>query len=352
MDDALPRWWANPARERVAWPARVDPKGLTGPTRGMAQGKGWRRSSYGFFVPASAAETVEQRIAEARPALTRPFAGVTGWAALRWLGAGWFDGTSYADRLLDVDVVTGNFHARSRPGLSISEERLAWAHLGDVGGLRITSPARSVCFLMRYAPDLRTAVRHFDMAAYNDLVTRDEVAAHAARLNGWTGIGLCREALTLCDENAWSPPEVTFRLIWELDAGLQRPLTNVPIFDRSGNLIGTPDLLDPVAGVIGEYDGALHLEGAQRARDVRREALFRRHGFEYVTMLAGDLADQTAVVARILEAYARAVRTRADERSWTITPPPWWTPTLTVASRRALDRAQRARFLAIRRRAA
>ncbi len=64
------------------------------------------------------------------------------------------------------------------------------------------------------------------------------------------------------------------RMIWVVDAGLPRPLCNMPIFDRHGRHIGTPDLLDPVAGVVGEYDGALHLAGEQRAaRRTPRQAV-------------------------------------------------------------------------------
>ena len=48
-----------------------------------------------------------------------------------------------------------------------------------------------------------------------------------------------------------------------------RPLCNVPVFDRFGQHIGTPDLLDPVAGVVGEYDGALHLERLPEATGPR-----------------------------------------------------------------------------------
>ena len=64
-------------------------------------------------------------------------------------------------------------------------------------GLRVTSAVRAVCFLMRYARNLREAVRCFDMAAYSDLVTMREVVAYAAELQGWTGIPQCREAVRL-----------------------------------------------------------------------------------------------------------------------------------------------------------
>lgn len=114
------------------------------------------------------------------------------------------------------------------------------------------------------------------------------------------------------------------RLLWELGAGLPRPLTNMPIFTLGGRHIGTPDLLDPVSGVLGEYDGGLHLAGDRRARDIRREAVFREHGLEPVTMVAEDRIDNRAFLDRLRAAYRRARRRLTSDRNWTVVPPPWW----------------------------
>ena len=68
-------------------------------------------------------------------------------------------------------------------------------------------------------------------------------------------------------------------------------------------------------------------------------------------MQAGDLADPWPFLARLREAYARARRLPVSERRWTVELPPWWTPTFTVAQRRALSEQQRRRLLALRLRA-
>ena len=47
-------------------------------------------------------------------------------------------------------------------------------------------------------------------------------------------------------------------LAWELVAELPRVLANRPVFDLNDNLIGVPDLSDPVSGTVGEYDGEHH----------------------------------------------------------------------------------------------
>ena len=132
-------------------------------------------------------------------------------------------------------------------------------------GLRLTEPIRSLFFEMRYAASDNEAVQAADMAAYDDLVSRGRAAHVPGGQPRVDGGGPFRVAALDMDENAWSPTEVTMRRVWQHEAGLPRPRCNRPIFDLNGHHIGTPDLIDPVAGVVGEYNGALHLEGAQRA---------------------------------------------------------------------------------------
>jgi hypothetical protein len=292
---------------------------------------------------------VEQRIVEAA-AVVRPGAGyVTGWAALRWLGGRWFDGTTADGDMLPVDLAMRRY-IRPQPGIAICEEGIHPSTVSVVDGLSITNAVRSVAFAMRYANNVRDAVRMFDMAAFNDLVSWEEMTAYAGmaprlNLSSWTGMPQYRLAMNLADENTWSPQEVNMRLIWQLDAGLPRPLMNVPVFDLTGRHIGTPDLLDVEAGVVGEYNGAMHLEGARRARDVRREEAFRNVGLECFTMLAGDSANRARMAARMVAARDRARWILEGRRSWTIIPPPWWIPTVTVDQRRSLSDDQRRRLL-------
>jgi hypothetical protein len=106
--------------------------------------------------------------------------------------------------------------------------------------------------------------------------------------------------------------------------------------------------LDPAAGVVIEYDGAVHLEASRRKRDRDREEAFRMVGLEYITVLAGDTDE--AVVRRVTEARGRARWSAAGERDWTLEEPHWWVPTQTVAQRRALTPELRATWLNLRRR--
>ena len=118
----------------------------------------------------------------------------------------------------------------------------------------------------------------------------------------------------------------------------------MPVFDRSGRHLGTPDLLDEEAGVVGEYDGSLHLQGVQRGRDVRREEAFRAVGLEYFTVVAADAREPEVVVRRMLATRARARFAAESARAWTLVRPHWWIPTETVVQRRALTAEQRQRL--------
>ena len=214
-----------------------------------------------------------------------------------------------------MTIVTADANVRPQPGIVISQERLNPAELFLHDTIALTIPVRSACFEARYAPSLYAATEVWDMAAFSDLVSLNEARAYADAHPGWTGIPQARTSLALADENSWSPQETWLRLVWELEAGLPRPRCNVPIFDTRGHLVGTPDLFDPVRGVVGEYDGALHLARAQRARDVVREETFRRHGLEYVTIVAEDLHQPGRAADRIWSTYQRARPLPAAHRS-------------------------------------
>lgn len=335
----------------VVVPVPVDRSGRGGPTPDQARGPRWRRSSRGLYVPADAdLNQPDQQIVEAAAALPGEWGGVTGWAGLAWQRSAWFDGTPWGGgHPAPVTLaVGGNRAIRPQAGFATSEERLLDSDVIVVDGVRVTTAVRSVCFEMRYASSVRQAVITLDMACFNDVVSIAEVEAYAATIPGWTGIPQCRGAIPLARENSWSPRETEMRLCWTLDGGLPHPLCNVPVFGPGNQLLGTPDLLDPVAGVLGEYDSSLHLTGPLRSRDEGRQHLFRSHGLEYVTMLTLDARDPTAFLARLQAAYDRASDIPASRRRWTLEQPSWWRDTTTVARRRALDVHQRGRLLAHR----
>ena len=177
-------------------PVRRDPAGRLGPTFNSARGPLWRTSSRGWNVPASVALTTDQRIVEASAVLP-VHGGVTGWAGLHWMRARWFDGLGPGGNLRPVALVTAGDDIRPQPGIAISAERLDPRDLIVLDQVRLTSAVRSVWFEARYAETLRDAVGVIDMAAYDDLVSLDELAAWSHDHPGWIGAPRFRSALAL-----------------------------------------------------------------------------------------------------------------------------------------------------------
>ncbi len=289
----------------------------------------------------------EQRIIEAAAVLGKEGSAVTGWAALRWLGGRWFTGATAYGVPRPVCLAVEN--VRPQRGIAITEE--AWDRRAVLihDGLAVTDAASSTVFEMRHADTEVEAAVCWEMAAYDDLVDQTSTYACLETLGGRTGVPQARAALAWVDENSWSPWETRMKGIWMFVAGLPRPLCNQPVFDRQGRHLITPDLLDPEAGLVGEYDGEMHAQASRRRSDRDRAALCRELGLELVVMMRGDARDPGQVAERMCAARERSSFAAESARAWTIEPPPWWKSTGTVAQRRALRPGQRARFLRYRR---
>lgn len=324
-------------------PVPIDPKGLDGPTKAQAAGPGWRRTSWGLYVRADAPDLVEQRIIE-QAARLPPGGAVTGWAALRLAGGAYFGGT--------VGEVT-------RPVQLVAHRQLlagsgAVALRGELGDEDTVSfqntpcacPCRALVDEARQLRELREAVVAIDMAAAAELVSGSELRDFLASRPGLWGRSLITRALTLATEDSDSPQESRMRLVWLLDAGLPEPLCNRDIFGLDGQFLGRPDLLDPVAGVVGEYDGSFHNRAKRRRKDVAREERFRDHGLEYFSVVAGDLHDVPAVVRRMLGSRARARGLSPERRRWTLEPPHDWESRMSLDDRRAQDSDLRRAYVA------
>ncbi|MGZ4428651.1 MAG: hypothetical protein ACXVXH_11605 [Nocardioidaceae bacterium] len=315
-----------PPPPRLVRPVRVDPTGAAGPTRGRAAGPRWRQTSHGFYVPATVDGGLpEQRILE--QAVRLPTGGaVTGWASCRMHRAGFFDGREPDGRtLIPVPLALGRRgNIRADPAVSLCWEPLAADEIVSLRGVPCTRITRALFDEMRRRRDLREAVVAVDMTAAACLMSVRRMREYAARRDGWRGVGLVLAALDLADEDSRSPNETRLRLAWQLDAGLPRPLGNQHVWDTDGRLLGIADLLDPGAGVVGEFDGADHRNARRHSMDVDREARFRDAGLELVRVTGPDLAHRDRVVRRIEGAYARARRTTSAGRGWTVTPPPGW----------------------------
>lgn len=144
-------------------------------------GPHWRRTASGLYVRATADRgVVEQRILEEASRLP-PGGAVTGWAALRLHGAGYFDGLAPDGRSeLPVPlVVPAGTSLRPRTGSTVHRERHG---VGEV-----TAAPRAAFDAARRAKDLRDAVVVLDMALSSGVVTPTQLCDDLTARSGWSG---------------------------------------------------------------------------------------------------------------------------------------------------------------------
>src|ERR1700710_2338086 len=238
-------------------PVRLDPVGVCGPTRGQVHGKSWRRTSRGWYVPTDVdGSVVEQRILEQSVRL--PAGGaLTGWAALRWRGAHYFEGTDRrTDLPLPVSVVLGGWRDIGRDhAIEVSRERFWWHELEMVDGVPCAIAERALFDELRRDRDRRSGVVAVEMTVAAGLLTFESFAAFLPSRNGWTGVPFVRTVVDWAGGDTASPPEALMRLVWMHDAGHPEPLCNKPVFDLHGGLLGGPDRFHPGARGVGGGGG-------------------------------------------------------------------------------------------------
>ena len=286
-----------------------------GPTPGQARGPTWRRTTPGLYVPSDTPDSVEQRIVEQSMRLPEGGA-VGGWASLRLHGAAYFDGESHGAQL-PVPLVTPYDAARQRqlPGTRVERTRRP-IHVVVLHGIPCVAAAWAVVAEAAHAPGMLEAVTVIDMALAAGVVARAEIDGVLAQLHGARGVDRVRRALVSADERSRSPHESWMRFVWVHYARLPRPRCNWLVVDETGRVIGSPDLLSPELGLVGEFEGATHLRASQRRGDVRRQEAFEAVGLQVVTVVGRHRDDEAELVARLLTAAERA---RAST-----TPQTWW----------------------------
>ncbi|WP_143099638.1 hypothetical protein [Nocardioides psychrotolerans] len=285
----------------------MDPTGRSGPTRGQRVGPGWRRTTPGLYVPAGVGDDlVEQRILEQSMRMGSR-AVVTGWAALRLLGGGFFDGFAPdGTTSLPVPIAANGKRVRAHEQIRLVRDTVPPDEVVVVQGIRCAGVHRALYDEMRRRGLGREGTVAADMVFAAELTSLRRMQTYTLSRRWFRDIRGVAACLTMCDEGSLSPQETRFRLIWEHDARWGRPLCNRAVIDLDGCFLGIPDLLDPHRGVVGEYAGAHHRDRDRHRSDVRREDLFRRAGLEYVETVGADLRDERLVVERMHAAESRA----------------------------------------------
>lgn len=256
-------------------------------------------------------------------------AALGGWAAAYRLGVTDLDGLgANGSTLLPVPVcLQPTTQMRRRPQIHPMRSAFTDEDLVQLDGVPVTSPERT-CFDLMRAPvlpmgpavpilELEEAVVGVDAMLRAGLVSVASMRQYVDRRPRWRGVPLARRALDLADGRSRSCPESRFRVLWTVEAGLAGPLVNHPVCDPAGELLGIPDLLDPEAALVGEYDGQHHRDLAQHTADNVREEIFEEHGLLVVRASSSDLtAYRRRTVRRVQSGHRRGVTRDRRRDHW------------------------------------
>ncbi|MFD6154984.1 hypothetical protein ACFWF7_17120 [Nocardia sp. NPDC060256] len=130
-----------------------------------------------------------------------------------------------------------------------------------VGGLRVTSVARTVIDLARSVP-FEQAVVVGDHALHSGKTTRDELLAELARSAGRPGNPAARRVVAFLDGRSESVGESRSRVALRA-AHFPEPTLQAQITTATGKIVARVDFLFPELGVIGEFDGLVKYRGAR-----------------------------------------------------------------------------------------
>lgn len=219
---------------------------------------------------------------------------VAGLAASALHGARWVD----PDAPLDILHVNRN----PRPGIRARGDRIATDEVMQIGGIPVTTPARTALDLGCWYPT-GEAVAAIDslMRAADVGQAQIETLLHRYPTRRW--IRRARRAVERADPGAQSPKETWLRLLL-LDDGLPRPQTQIRVADEWGELVAYLDMGWEELMVAVEYDGEQHRnDRRQYSWDIRRKEILERLGWTVIRVLAGDRP--TDILRRVRAALVR-----------------------------------------------
>jgi len=183
--------------------------------------------------------------------------------------------------------------------LTISAESII-----EVGGLRLSSPARTWC-------DLGSLLELADLVAAGDhlihwrspLLSKQELERAVADYPGRRGRPRLGQALDLLSDRAESPQESRLRVLLLL-GGIDGLAVNHPVI-TSGGYRYRMDLAIPERKVAIEYQGDYHREVDQYRRDMTRVSRLEADGWYVVLVNANDLHDPAELLSRLRQVLSR-----------------------------------------------
>ena len=275
-----------------------------GVTKRQLQGPAWASPVLGVHHDASLEDTPRLRARCVARVLPSGALIARRWAA-QLHGADVLTGDETA---VEVVVPEGVRSSRRR-GLRCRSSGLAPRDRSRAAGVPVTSPLRTACDVARYEP-LVVAVVVLDALLALGLVDPPQVLAELGRWHGRRNVARARRAVLLCRPRVESPMETRLRLILVL-AGLAEPVVQHEIF-VAGGFLARVDLAYPHLCVAIEYDGGVHDDPRQNAKDTARLTALEAAGWTVLRFRAVDVyRRRDRVVAQVQAATAVARASRA-----------------------------------------
>ena len=242
-------------------------------------------------------------------------------ATLASLGSGSATSHHTAARLLGIDLlgkpareiaITRNPGCGSRkswPGVRVHTAALPAQHIGQHGGVPVTTAARTVVDLAR-ASAFRAGVVAADSALRRKLTTKAELQAVVADCRRWPGVQRAAEVVAFGDALSESALESIARVAFR-DCGLPPPELQA-VLGADGRIIARVDFYWKRFRTVAEADGELKYDNRFEATyQLRRDADLRDAGYEVVHFGWNDVYfTPTQVAASIRAAFRRASRSR------------------------------------------
>lgn len=194
---------------------------------------------------------------------------------------------------------------RRDPSVHVRAAPLDRSEVVEIGGLRVTSPARTAADLARTLP-AEQAVVVTDSALAGRL-TQAELREALRRQKGWPGVPRARRVADFADGRSGSVGESRSR--WAMTvAGIPAPDLQHEVRDRHGRHVGTVDFWWEARRLAGEFDGLVKygrlLRPGRTAADAvvaekLREDDLRDQDVQVTRWIWADLDPFTATAARL-----------------------------------------------------
>lgn len=174
-----------------------------------------------------------------------------------------------------------------------------------VGGIAVTSPARTIADIARRAP-FEQAVVIADTALHRHLTSPSELAAAVSRAVRWPGVPAARRVVEFADGRSESVGESRSRVAIAR-AGLPPPVPQWEVVRFGGCVLGRVDFAWPKLRLVGEFDGRVKygrlLRPGQDPGDAvfaekLREDAIRAEDLRFGRWTWTELDDFTLVAAR------------------------------------------------------